>query len=401
MGGLFEDVEDEIYREKRVLKEEYQPDEILERDSEVEEYKHALTDTLFGRSPDNIFLFGKAGVGKTAVTNFVLSELQREALRRDTADEIHVTKVNCNNQSVYSTVRHLVNSLRPEDTASFPKKGPSTADAFEELYAQMERLGGTHLFVLDEIDHLSNPDPLLYEFPRARANGHINEAKVGLIGISNNYTFRNTLSAKVKSTLMEHEISFSTYDAGELQTILTDRAQRAFVDGACVDSAISACAAFAAKDDGSARQAIDLLREAADTAQKDGATTVTAEHVERVREQVNRGQLRDKIDDQTMHAQLVLESVARQQLADDESVRTKRVQQRYEAVADAWGHDHLTSLKSIQNHLDDLHMLGFLIRTDENKGQTGGRSYRWEVDMNLETVIEAREEIELNAQPPE
>ncbi|RDZ50942.1 cell division control protein Cdc6, partial [Haloferax sp. Atlit-10N] len=84
MGGLFEDVEDEIYREKRVLKEEYQPDKILERDAEVEEYKHALTDALFGRSPDNIFLFGKAGVGKTAVTNFVLSELQHEALRRDT-----------------------------------------------------------------------------------------------------------------------------------------------------------------------------------------------------------------------------------------------------------------------------------------------------------------------------
>jgi cell division control protein 6 len=401
MGGLFEDVEDEIYREKRVLKEEYQPDEILERDSEVEEYKHALTDALFGRSPDNIFLFGKAGVGKTAVTNFVLSELQRESLRRDTADEIHVTKVNCNNQSVYSAVHHLVNSLRHEDTTSFPKKGPSTADAFEELYEQMERLGGTHLFVLDEIDHLSDPDPLLYEFPRARANGHINEAKVGLIGISNNYTFRNTLSAKVKSTLMEHEISFSTYDAGELKTILTDRAQRAFVNGACVESAISACAAFAAKDDGSARQAIDLLREAADAAQKAGSTTVTAEHVEKVRQQVNRGQLRDKIDDQTMHAQLVLEAVARQQLADDESVRTKRVQQRYEAVADAWGHDHLTSLKSIQNHLDDLHMLGFLIRTDENKGQTGGRSYRWEVDMNLKTVIEAREEIENDAQPPE
>lgn len=400
MGGLFEDVEDEIYREKHVLKEEYQPAEILERDAEIEEYKHALTDTLFGRSPDNIFLFGKAGVGKTAVTNYVLDELQGEARRRDTADEIHVTKVNCNNQSVYSTVRHLVNSLRPEGAASFPKKGPSTADAFEELYTQMERLGGTHLFVLDEIDHVSDPDPLLYEFPRARANGHIDQAKVGLIGISNNYTFRNTLSAKVKSTLMEHEISFSTYDASELQTILADRARRAFVDGACVESAISACAAFAAKDDGSARQAIDLLREAADAAQKTGSTTVTAAHVETVREQVNRGQLRDKIDDQTMHAQLVLEAVARQQRADGESVRTKHVQQRYEAVADAWGHDHLTSLKSIQNHLDDLHMLGFLIRSDENKGQHGGRSYRWEVDMTLETVIQVREEIEHDAQPP-
>lgn len=394
MGGLFEDVEDSIYREKRVLKEEYQPDEILERETEIEEYKHALADALFGRSPDNVFLFGKAGVGKTAVTNYVLGELQTEADRRESADQIHVTQVNCNNERVYSTVRHLVNSLLPERAERFPKKGPSTADAFEELYTQMDRVGGTHLFVLDEIDHLNNPDSLLYEFPRARANGHIEEAKVGIIGISNNYTFRNTLSSKVKSTLMEQEISFSTYDAGELQTILRDRAERAFIDGACSDSAISACAAFAAKDDGSARQAIDLLREAADAAQKSGDGTVTDAHVEAVRERVNRGQLRDKIDDQTMHAQMVLEAVAREQRQRGESIRTKQVQQRYKQVAESWDQEPLTSLKSVQNHLDDLHMLGFLIRADENRGKDGGRSYRWEVDMDLDTVIEVREEIE-------
>ncbi|MFC7166066.1 hypothetical protein ACFQLZ_10245 [Halospeciosus flavus] len=155
----------------------------------------------------------------------------------------------------------------------------------------MDRIGGTHLFVLDEIDHLNDPDALLYEFPRARANGHIETAKVGIIGISNNYTFRNSLSSKVKSTLMEQEIAFSTYDAGELQTILRDRAERAFIDGVCEQSALSACAAFAAKDDGSARQAIDLLREAADAAQKADDGTISNVHVERVRDRVNRGQL--------------------------------------------------------------------------------------------------------------
>ncbi|MFC7199724.1 hypothetical protein [Halospeciosus flavus] len=258
----------------------------------------------------------------------------------------------------------------------------------------MDRIGGTHLFVLDEIDHLNDPDALLYEFPRARANGHIETAKVGIIGISNNYTFRNSLSSKVKSTLMEQEIAFSTYDAGELQTILRDRAERAFIDGVCEQSALSACAAFAAKDDGSARQAIDLLREAADAAQKADDGTISNVHVERVRDRVNRGQLRDKIDDQTMHAQLVLEAVARQQQEVGGAVRTKQIQQRYEQVAESWGQDPLTSLKSVQNHLDDLQMLGFLIRSDENHGREGGRSYRWEVDMNLETVIDVREDIE-------
>jgi len=124
----------------------------------------------------------------------------------------------------------------------------------------MEALGGTFLFILDEIDHLSDPDTLLYELPRARANGHLDAARVGVIGISNNYTFRSSLSPKVKDTLMEKELAFSPYDADELQSILTARAEKALVDGASEDSAIRLAAAKAAKDTGSARQAIDLLR---------------------------------------------------------------------------------------------------------------------------------------------
>lgn len=196
-----------------------QPDTILEREDEIEEYKHALSDAVFGRSPDNVFIYGKAGVGKTAVTIYVLNELEAEVQKRDAADPIHISRVNCNNESVYSITRSLINNLRADDTDRFPAKGPSKADAFERLYDEMDRLGGTHFFVFDEIDHVTDPDSLLYEFPRARANGYLENARVGIIGISNNYTFRNTLSPKVKDTLMEQEIAFSTYDAGELATI--------------------------------------------------------------------------------------------------------------------------------------------------------------------------------------
>jgi len=46
---------------------------------------------------------------------------------------------------------------------------------------------------------------------------------------------------------METEISFSPYDASELRTILADRADRAFVEGTCDDSAIARAAAIAAR----------------------------------------------------------------------------------------------------------------------------------------------------------
>ena len=393
MSGPFSDLTDTIFADKSVLSESYQPEEILERDEEIEAFSHALQDVLFGREPENIFLYGKAGLGKTAVTKYMMAELQSEVEVRDEADDLYVHEINCNGKTLFMVVRRLVNELLPPDASPFPKRGLGTGDAFDELYDQLDRLGGTHLIVFDEIDHLDDVDTLLYELPRARSNGHITDSLVGIIGISNNYTFRQSLSAKVKDTLMETEISFSPYDAGELRTILRDRADRAFIDGACDESAIAKAAALSAQDMGNARQAIDLLRVGAEVAERDGDEVVDDTHIEDARTLVQRGRLRNKIRDQTEHAQYILETIAKLEERGEVPARSKEIQDGYETVADAYGATPLTTLKSIQDHLSDLHMLGFLVRHERNKGLSGGQYYEYELDLDPMIVLETREEI--------
>lgn len=399
MPGPFSDVERSIFAAKKALSEDYQPDRILERDDEIEEYRHALEDVLFGRTPQNIMLYGRAGLGKTAVTTYMMDALREEVATRPDADELFVHEVNCNGQTVYSVVRTLVNELLPETASNFPKRGLSTADAFEELYTQLDRRGGTHLVVFDEIDHLDDVDTLLYELPRARSIGHITDSKVGVIGISNNYTFRQDLSPKVKDTLMEAEISFSPYDAGELRAILADRADRAFVDGVCDESAVARAAAIAAKDRGNARQAIDLLRVGGEVAKKHGDSRVDDDHIIEAQELVQRGRLRNRIRDQTQHAQLLLETLAHLENRDETPARSKTIKTRYVSIADLHIVDPLTTLKSIQNHLSDLHMLGFLRRIDRNRGESGGRYYEYSLDLDPEIVLDIRSEIEAEREP--
>ena len=198
MGGPFDAITDTIFADKSVLTEDYQPDEILERDEEIEEYRNALKDVLFGRSPQNIFLYGKAGLGKTAVTNYMMDALTEEIQQRPEADALHVHEQNCNGKTVFMVVRALVNDLRAAkaesgsgsetsaDVETFPKRGLGTGDAFAALYEELDATGGTHLIVFDEIDHLDDVDTLLYELPRARSIGHITDSRVGVIGISNN-----------------------------------------------------------------------------------------------------------------------------------------------------------------------------------------------------------------------
>ena len=394
MPGPFTDITDTIFSNKEVLNESYQPESILKREQEIEEYRYALQDVLFGRDPENVMLYGKAGLGKTAVTTYMMDALNDEVQSRDEADDLHIHNVNCNSKTLFMIIRVLVNKLLPRDASRFPKRGLGTGDAFEELYQQLDRVGGTHLFVFDEIDHLDEVDTLLYELPRARSNGHLTGARVGIIGISNNYTFRKTLSPKVKDTLMENEISFSPYDATELKAILKDRAEQAFVEEGWEQSAVGMASAISAQDMGNARQAIDLLRVGGEVAERAGDSCVIDDHIETARELVQRGRLANRIRDQTDHSQYVLETIARLEKRDDTPARSKEIQETYEQVAESWATTPLTSLKSIQDHLADLHMLGFLQRDKRNQGRSGGQYFEYQLDLEPELVIETREKIE-------
>jgi len=397
MGGPFTDITETIFEEKVVLTEEHNPDEILKRDEEISQYRDALKDVLFGRPPQNVFVYGKAGLGKTAVTTYMMSALAEEVETRDQADELFVHKENCNKSTVYQTVRSLINDMRDEEEESFPKRGLGLGNAFESLYEKLDALGGTHLFIFDEIDHLDDADTLLYELPRARANEHITEAKVGVIGISNNYTFRQELSPKVKDTLMEAEISFRPYDANALRAILSQRAVDALRSDSYDDAAIAKAAALAARDTGSARQAIDLLREAGNLAERDGSYYIDEDHIDHAKQVVQRGRLSNKIRDQTTHSQLVLETLARMAQRGELPARSKEIRRQYEEVAIARGTEPLTTLKSIQSHLSDLTMLGFLKRTERNEGLSGGYYYEYELDLDADIVLETREKIESEA----
>ncbi len=398
MTDPFGDLTETIFSDKSILNESYQPETILEREEEIDAYRHALKDVLFGREPENIMIYGKAGLGKTAVTKYMMDALDEEIIERGEATDLFIHKRNCNGRTLFMLVRSLVNELLPDTASNFPKRGLGTGDAFDKLYSQLDRLGGTHLFVFDEIDHLQDSNTLLYELSRAQSNDHINEAYIGIIGISNNYTFRKSLSSKVKDTLRETEISFSPYDANELATILETRAEKAFIEDTVDQSAISCASAFSAQDAGNARQAIDLLRVGGEVAERQGDSTLIDDHIEDAREIVKRGRLENRIRDQTDHAQYILEAVAILESDDETPVRSKAIQSHYEQVAKANATNPLTTLKSIQDHLSELHMLGFLTRYERNEGRNGGVYHEYELDLDAETVIDVRKQIEGESQ---
>ncbi|WP_394353464.1 hypothetical protein [Natronomonas gomsonensis] len=114
---------------------------------------------------------------------------------------------------------------------------------------------------------------------KAHETYSLTPVKPCVVGISNDFGFRDELSPKVKNTFCEQESHFPPYQALELEEILQRRVEGALYDGATASGVISLCAALSALDTGSARQALSLLYKAGELARAAGESTITEFHV--------------------------------------------------------------------------------------------------------------------------
>lgn len=383
--GMFER-DTEIYRNRDALREDYQPDKLVGRDEELERYKTALQPVINGEQPNNIFLYGKTGVGKTAGTRYLLDHLIEDAAQYDDI-ELTVKILNCDGlSSSYQISTRLVNKFR-DDSNQISTTGYPRATVYDMLWNELDKCGGTIIIVLDEVDHIDD-DSILYQLPRARANGNLSNAKIGIIGISNDFSFRDNLSPKVKSSLCEEELQFPAYNAQELIEILSQRAEVAFHNGVMDEGVIRLCAAYGAKDAGDARQSLDLLMKAGDIARDKETDIVTDELVREAREELERGRIREGISGLTQHGHLVLYALLTLEQQDKTPVRSRDIRPRYTSFAEQVGIDPLVP-RRMRDHLGELSMLGIVSAVERNEGRRGGTYREYSLDMDVDMVLDA------------
>ena len=379
-----------IFRNKDALGESYQPDQIEERDEEIEEYMDALQPVVDGWEPNNIFLYGNTGVGKTAVTDYLLDRLQDDVANYDDVD-LSVISLNCKTlNSSYQVAVELVNKLRPAG-GEISSTGYPQQTVFKKLYEELEAIGGTILIVLDEVDSIGDRDELLYELPRARANNNLDSARVGVIGISNDFKFREQLDPRVQDTLCERELQFPPYDAPELENILESRAEIAIAEDAVEQGVLNFCAALAARDSGSARQALDLLRLAGEIAENREADLIERDHVEAARSRLEQERVEEGMRELTTHGRLALLAVISKAAKEETPCRTREIYEEYITLCDSSGTDSLAQ-RSVHNHLSDLRMLGIL-SAYENRSGSRGNYYSYELDVPFTSAIEAMSDV--------
>ncbi|MBR9689895.1 MAG: AAA family ATPase [Candidatus Altiarchaeota archaeon] len=294
-----------IFVRKDFLQSSYVPKELPYRDDLVKQLAQILAPSLRLEKPSNVFVYGKPGTGKTAVTLFVGSQLQKMA--KDKNIPVRFIYVNAGLKKVADTEYRLYAHLCRMLGEFIPDTGIPTHTVFEKLIHLLESNPSIYLMALDEIDVLVNKSPeALYTL--SRINSELKNSKVSIIGITNDFNIINTLDARTKSSLSEEELIFSPYDADQIYEILKER-DSAFTPGVLGDSVIMLCAASAAKEHGDARRALELLRISAELAERETSMKVLKKHVQKAIGKLYSDKIISFVTTLPDHQKLVLQAI--------------------------------------------------------------------------------------------
>jgi cell division control protein 6 len=343
-----------VFYDREVLRHDYLPDRLPHREEQVRQLGEILAPALKSSRGSNVFIYGKTGTGKTAVTKYVLNHLETKA--KEFHAPLRFCYVNCrmvgSEYRVFATLCQSIGLL-------VPFTGLSAGEVFDRFKAGVDALGVIFIVVLDEADALikGRGDSLLYEL--TRINEALTKSKISMIGISNDLRLKEFLDPRVLSSLSEEEIVFRPYDASELRNILSERVPSAFCSGALSDAALSLCSALAAAEHGDARRALDLLRVAGEVAERAGATTVVEDHVREAEKHIEHNRVFEALSNLTLHSKLVVLSIYHLSKGDTHRAITGEIFEIYNELCYEMGVAPLTQrrLSSLVNELDSMGLL--------------------------------------------
>ena len=350
MSNIFEELsESGFWKKEEVLSPEYLPTLLPHRENEIKLLARNLLPVTRNKPPQNTFIYGPPGIGKTATVKYVFRDLEEYA-----GNIVKTVYINCWD---YRTAQAILSKIVIELGFPVQRRGWAKDEIVSRLVESLEKTKKALIVCLDEVDQLIfRSQEVLYDL--LRINQYVKNP-VGLIFISNDpYVFAN-LEQRIRSSLSIEEIEFKPYSLEEMKDILEERAKLAFFS---VEKGVVLLAAnHAVKKGGDVRVGLECLLKAGRIAERENANLVKVEHLKKVLKEVKRVKpriLRERLNESEKEILKILE----------EEKRNFTSGELYRIYSDKTKNP--VSERSFRNYLNHLASIG-LIKIRKAKGIRG------------------------------
>lgn len=364
MKNIFDEINghESVFNDKKYLDHRFLPDYLPHREDQLRSIAKYWVESLNNVTPTDITVYGKTGTGKTAVSKFAMKQLNEASKNKNLF--IKTEYIRCTD---YTTEYQVIVRLCQQMGYDVPYRGLTKAevvntfrDAFHKNAFGKDLI---LLVVLDEVDVLlkNDGDGLLYTLTRT--------PNVSILSISNYVDFKKFIKSRVKSSLRDKEIVFPPYGAQQLVDILTERSLLSFKEDCIEDGVIQLCAAMAAKEEGDARYALDLLRTAGELADEHETKMVSNHHVREAKDYIEHTKVTDVIMTLPTQQQRVLEAILNLTKKKDE-ITSGILYDEYKLVSKG----DSVSYRRIFDFINELELLGLISTNTVSRGRGRGRT---------------------------
>ena len=375
----------DIFKNRDALDPSYIPEELPHRDDEIRKVAELTACALKGDTPPNFLCYGTTGTGKTATIRYVSQKLAQQC----TINKPWWIYINCNLVSTpYRILAHIYNTISGRE--KIPPTGLPKDVIFKKLLGLLDQKIGKSIcfLVLDEIDILiekSGGNEILYLL--TRLNENLDYCRTSLIGISNKLKFMETLDPRVLSSLgKEPPIIFHSYNAKQLGDILIERAKVAFHEDVLDGEIIQLCAALAAKEDGDARKALQLLRKSGEIAARGQNKTIKERHVYDAHGELEKDHIEEYMYGIPLQAQVVLMAIYLiKKFSPDNITTSGDIYDVHSELSNKIPRIKQLTKRRISDYINELALSGIITADTRSMGHYG-RTKIINLDISMELV---------------